>query len=244
MASMICVSFWPALPTNGMPWMSSSRPGASPTNIKSAFGLPTPNTICLRPRLHSLHRDAVADVLADGGQVSRGVGCNLSRSLPSVARFPSALSASAREAQTRLLPKPFHAHFAEELQVLSQLIASRSPSGCRLRRRTGAQRDRLRSRSIDDPSRDRRLGLQWEKLFAVGRHQRDFVCIDLETGIAARDIVRDNQIDALSHVACVERRRHDIGRLGRKTHEQRPLLPGAQSTRDPRGCPACEPASA
>src|SRR4030095_2684359 len=36
--------------------MSSSRPGASPTNIRSAFGFPTPNTIGWRPRLQSLHR--------------------------------------------------------------------------------------------------------------------------------------------------------------------------------------------
>src|SRR5713226_4286204 len=41
---MMSVRSWPARPTNGSPWMSSSRPGASPMNIRSAFGLPTPYT--------------------------------------------------------------------------------------------------------------------------------------------------------------------------------------------------------
>ena len=36
--------------------MSSSAPGASPTNIRSAFGLPTPKTTCLRPSVWSLQR--------------------------------------------------------------------------------------------------------------------------------------------------------------------------------------------
>ena len=36
--------------------MSSSAPGASPMNIKSACGFPTPNTICLRPCLCSGQR--------------------------------------------------------------------------------------------------------------------------------------------------------------------------------------------
>ena len=45
---MIFVSSCPALPTNGSPCRSSSSPGASPTNINSASGLPTPKTTCVR----------------------------------------------------------------------------------------------------------------------------------------------------------------------------------------------------
>ena len=45
------VSNCPERPTNGSPWMSSSAPGASPINIRSALGFPTPKTICLRPCL-------------------------------------------------------------------------------------------------------------------------------------------------------------------------------------------------
>src|SRR5919201_3346904 len=40
---------FPAAPTNGTPCWSSWKPGASPTNIRSAFGSPEPNTTCVRP---------------------------------------------------------------------------------------------------------------------------------------------------------------------------------------------------
>src|SRR5438094_1550514 len=39
----------PAWPTNGIPCLSSWKPGASPTNIRSAFGSPEPKTTCVRP---------------------------------------------------------------------------------------------------------------------------------------------------------------------------------------------------
>ena len=42
-------SSFPAWPTNGTPCLSSWKPGASPTNIRSACGLPAPNTTCVRP---------------------------------------------------------------------------------------------------------------------------------------------------------------------------------------------------
>src|SRR5438067_1626796 len=39
----------PAAPTKGSPCLSSWKPGASPTNMRSAFGLPEPNTTWVRP---------------------------------------------------------------------------------------------------------------------------------------------------------------------------------------------------
>ena len=39
---------WPARPTKGSPWRSSSAPGASPTNIRSASALPAPKTALVR----------------------------------------------------------------------------------------------------------------------------------------------------------------------------------------------------
>src|SRR5262245_49865061 len=42
-------SSFPAAPTNGMPCLSSWKPGASPTNIRSAPGFPEPKTTCVRP---------------------------------------------------------------------------------------------------------------------------------------------------------------------------------------------------
>ena len=47
-ASSVSSSF-PACPTNGTPCWSSWNPGASPTNIRSAFGSPEPKTTCVRP---------------------------------------------------------------------------------------------------------------------------------------------------------------------------------------------------
>src|SRR5262245_53455723 len=41
-------SSWPAAPTNGTPCLSSWKPGASPTNIRSAVGEPEPKTTCVR----------------------------------------------------------------------------------------------------------------------------------------------------------------------------------------------------
>src|SRR5579872_3654579 len=38
----------PAAPTNGSPWRSSLKPGASPTIIMSAGQGPTPGTACVR----------------------------------------------------------------------------------------------------------------------------------------------------------------------------------------------------
>src|SRR5919107_5446199 len=39
---------WPEGPTKGTPWRSSWKPGASPTNIRSACGSPWPNTTMVR----------------------------------------------------------------------------------------------------------------------------------------------------------------------------------------------------
>src|SRR4051812_5288866 len=40
-------SSFPAAPTNGTPCLSSWKPGASPTNIRSAVGEPEPKTTCV-----------------------------------------------------------------------------------------------------------------------------------------------------------------------------------------------------
>src|SRR6266576_6155943 len=49
MPSSSCSSSFPAAPTNGMPCLSSWKPGASPTNIRSESGSPAPNTTWVRP---------------------------------------------------------------------------------------------------------------------------------------------------------------------------------------------------
>src|SRR5207245_2595102 len=47
--SMMSVSSCPARPTKARPWASSSPPGASPTNMRRALGLPWPKTMLRRP---------------------------------------------------------------------------------------------------------------------------------------------------------------------------------------------------
>src|SRR3954465_8704527 len=49
-------SSWPAAPTNGTPCLSSWKPGASPTNIRSASGEPEPKTTCVRVWLSGQRR--------------------------------------------------------------------------------------------------------------------------------------------------------------------------------------------
>ena len=53
--SMMSVRSWPARPTKARPCSSSSAPGASPTNMRAALGLPWPKTMFFRPPA-SLHR--------------------------------------------------------------------------------------------------------------------------------------------------------------------------------------------
>src|SRR5262245_1969219 len=55
-ASMIFVSSCPPRPTNGIPVLSSSAPGASPKKHSRACGLPIPKTVCVRVLASSLQR--------------------------------------------------------------------------------------------------------------------------------------------------------------------------------------------
>ena len=79
-ARMIFVRSCPAGPTKGSPCSSSSAPGASPTNIKSAEGLPAPNTTPLREATRWGHfvqtsaasRSAVR-VLKDAGETAEAL---------------------------------------------------------------------------------------------------------------------------------------------------------------------------
>src|SRR5919106_1940037 len=78
MLSMSCVRSLPARPTNGMPCLSSSAPGPSPTNTRSAWGSPSPNTTWVRPwvaRGHFVHASASRSSSSNdgngGGSTSR-----------------------------------------------------------------------------------------------------------------------------------------------------------------------------
>ena len=79
--------------------------------------------------------------------------------------------------------------------------------------------------ALDDLRGDRRLRLQRQRFLAVGGHQRHFVGVDLESGIGSRHVIRHDEIDALLALLAA-RARHDIGRLGGKPDQQRPLAAG------------------
>src|SRR4051794_37225217 len=84
-------SSWPAAPTNGTPCLSSWKPGASPTNIRSASGEPAPNTTCVRPRAsaHFVQPDTSAAYAARG-------------SVTATAAASTAAASSSRRTETRL----------------------------------------------------------------------------------------------------------------------------------------------
>src|SRR5262249_37552329 len=65
-------SSFPAWPTKGTPCLSSWKPGASPTNIRSARGLPAPKTTCVRPSA-SLQRVQAAVAVAYASSASIAV---------------------------------------------------------------------------------------------------------------------------------------------------------------------------
>ncbi len=75
-------SSWPARPTKGSPWRSSSAPGASPTNISSASALPAPKTVLARVSCRG-HLVQVGDLAVERDQLLAALlGARRSRLLP------------------------------------------------------------------------------------------------------------------------------------------------------------------
>src|ERR1022692_929998 len=81
MPPIILLRSWPAGPTNGSPWTSSSPPGASPTNMIAASRLPTPSTTFLPGRTFDLQtgssstlcrRAAQRTLLSPSGRTTSG----------------------------------------------------------------------------------------------------------------------------------------------------------------------------
>ena len=67
---------WPERPTNGRPCRSSSRPGPSPTTIRSACGSPSPKTTVVRPAASGqrVHARAIRSTSASPGTATHGIG--------------------------------------------------------------------------------------------------------------------------------------------------------------------------
>src|SRR5581483_571970 len=73
-------SSFPAWPTKGSPCLSSWNPGASPTNISSACGLPEPNTTCVRPCASRQRVHPATDAAYAWRSSTRSTGSALTRS--------------------------------------------------------------------------------------------------------------------------------------------------------------------
>ena len=132
-----------------------------------------------------------------------------------------------------------HTQLAEELQVFCKLFAID-------RTLRSDWRTRVREQVLDalhDLRGNRRLRLQRQRFLAVAGNERHFVGIDLEAGVSARDVVGDDEIDALSRAACGARRRRRRSSPRRSRPEAAARCRRA-ACRARRECPACAPAKA
>ena len=175
------------------------RPGASPTNIRRACGLPTPNTTWRAAERVQLAARAVADVRRAAPPAPRPapasrrprpvrrhrrrrrVGDGLGRP----ARRGAAAGASRRS--TRVAPRGVAAHavHAEVAQVVEMRGAGRRGRHRRRRRRAARRRAGARARSRMRRG-DVRLGLQRQRLAPVVADEGHRVGVDVEAGAGLR----------------------------------------------------------
>ena len=249
---MIFVSSWPARPTNGSPWMSSSAPGASPTNIRSAFGLPTPKTTCLRPSVCSLQRvqsararrgsppmprqatrTAARVAGSDGSAGRRSGGSAAARRVRIGARSPFAARGGRRRRRARRRTRDGRSQSSftgHRRQARGAPRGVRARSSCSTRSRIAAATPCLAlQRNACSPS------------CADDRHG---VGVDVEARAGLRHVVGHDQIDALAHALLARPGAADRRSPRRSRRARRRRAPRRRRARGRRGCPACAPASA
>ena len=209
---MILVSSCPARPTNGSPCRSSSSPGASPTNISDAVGLPTPNTTCRRPSVCSLQRVHAGPMCAcQGGQRLGRAGRGVDGVLPAAAAGRVATPAHGRRASRRASATPDRGSRRRRRARGSTRGAPANRRGSSARRR-GAGRDAEQAlETIEDAPGDRPPSTcSGSCLDAVVADEGDRVGVDLEPGVGAGHVVGDDEVDALAPplgIGVRERRR-------------------------------------
>ena len=238
--------------------MSSSAPGASPTNIRSASGLPTPNTTCRRPSVCSLQRVQSPMSLADRGQrVGRTLEQHDAR--PPASRHglgsrAALLAGALRRPRSRLTPAtpssdakrrcsmrdrgsmPADAEFRSgEAQSASALLVVSGFS------RTCASAELLREQRLDaieDRHRDAVLRLQRQRFRAVGADDRHRVGVDVEARRprATRRWRRSGRRASRRAWRRRARRRPRSRRRSRRAADRGRWPAGARRGR--RGCPA------
>src|SRR6476646_317704 len=228
MASMIFVSSCPARPTNGMPWMSSSAPVASPTNIRSASGLPTPKTICRRPCACSLQRtqspmSARTAVRASVDDLYNGTSAPLTCSPESAAR----LTPRAPESSSEPRGPPGSGVGADSeprvRQTRSRLTPATPSSAANRRCSLSASRstEQLLD-AVENLLRDACLRLKRKRVRPGRADDRHRVRVHVETRVGPGNVVGDDEIYVLL-LALHDRASYDVFGFGCKADDYRAL---------------------
>src|SRR5262245_444314 len=215
---MIFVSSWPARPTKGMPWTSSSAPGASPTNIRSASGFPTPNTIWRRPCVCSLQRVQSPISVRTAIRASAELAKKRAE-VPGLEPSPSALRSSADKSRST---GPGGGDSPDRRRHAASRLVPATPSSAANRRcsLTASRSTEELFDAIEDTRRDLRLRELRNGLVAIGADERDSVGVDVKARVGARDIVGDDEIDVLL-LALRPRVLYDLIGFGGKSDQDR-----------------------
>ena len=181
-ASMIFVRSWPARPTNARPCSSSSRPGASPTNISSAFGLPWPKTMFVRV-FESLQRGQPSRNFASAGEVGHRAGHER--------RAPRRADRRRGRATPRSRKNSSSSRTGERRRPRDASLSPGRPDGSGARARAPRNASQIRSATS-------RLARRETAPARASRPQdQDLVVSALEADVRPADVVDDDQVGAL-----------------------------------------------
>ena len=225
---MIFVSSWPARPTNGSPWMSSSAPGASPTNIRSAFGIADAEDDLPAAEPVQLAARAVADVRTNVGKAAGrdGLRRRMLRLPGHTAGLPgpSPCCRSVGRRERRPLERSRHARIARdavdaELGEQAQMLGDRAAIDHRRRGRGGAT-----ARRADCSTRSRRSPPRrsWPSAAAARRRRCETSVTWLVStskpapgAVTSLATMRSTRLDASLRRAAAPRRRRSEPRIRR-----------------------------
>src|SRR5262249_21067117 len=201
--------------------MSSSPPGASPTNMSSASGFPTPKTICLRPSRCSLQRVQSPISSRTATRASAEVTDGFAGS--AVPRFALGVSVRVRHRTSRLTPMtPSSLANVRCSMSWSRFIVGQKNGSLRrlyYLRATGAASGQKLLNTIEDDGCNLGLAPERNRLHAVRANDRDLVRVDPKPGIRSGDIVGNDQIEGLCR-ALGSGMRDDLFRFSSKTDQE------------------------
>src|SRR5262245_51833230 len=208
--SSIFVRSWPARPTKGRPWRSSSSPGPSPMIRSRAAGSPEPKTIVVRP-WESLHFVQPALAVSTRRRAAAG---------PPRWSFTSGRSRSPRAWWTR--------RCSARARAASASASAAPTSGLLGRARRAAQ--------LLDPVQDEvghldlRAGRRRHDP-APAVEQHNLVVGHVEADVGPAYVVRDNKVHPLGH-ELLARVLAELVSFRGEPDEEATALPGAELPQD------------